>query len=41
MLLIGSVVMFISMVVVGIIVSQFRHDWPGHPVAGWVAVGKF
>lgn len=40
MLLVGSVVMFVSMVVVGIIVAKFHHDWPSHEVAGWVAVGK-
>lgn len=41
MLLVGSVVMGISMVIVGIIVAKFRHDWPNHVAAGWVAVGKF
>ena len=41
MLLVGSVVMFLSMVIVGIIVAKFRHDWPDHSAAGWVAVGKF
>jgi hypothetical protein len=40
MLLIGSVVMFLSMVIVGVIVAKFQHDWPDHSVAGWVAVGK-
>ncbi|OAA43722.1 Sugar/inositol transporter [Metarhizium rileyi] len=38
MLLVGSVVMGISMVVVGIIVAKFRHDWPNHMAAGWMAV---
>ncbi|KAL2068373.1 hypothetical protein VTL71DRAFT_16471 [Oculimacula yallundae] len=38
MLIWGSVVMFVSMVIVGIIVAKFRHDWPNHVVAGWVAV---
>lgn len=38
MLLAGSVVMGISMVIVGIIVGRFRHDWPGHVAAGWTAV---
>ncbi|WPG99477.1 Hypothetical protein R9X50_00229200 [Acrodontium crateriforme] len=38
MLLIGSTVMFVSMVIVGVIVAKFRHDWPHHEVAGWVAV---
>ena len=41
MLLVGSLVMFLSMVIVGIIVAKFRHDWPDHSAAGWVAVGKF
>jgi hypothetical protein len=40
MLLVGSIVMGISMVIVGIIVAKFRHDWPGHVAAGWTAVGK-
>ncbi|KFZ07066.1 hypothetical protein V502_09882, partial [Pseudogymnoascus sp. VKM F-4520 (FW-2644)] len=40
MLLVGSVVMFVSMVTVGIIVAKFRHDWPAHSTAGWIAVGK-
>ncbi|GAB0138277.1 hypothetical protein EsDP_00006514 [Epichloe bromicola] len=38
MLLVGSVVMGISMVIVGIIVGRFRHDWPSHVAAGWTAV---
>ncbi|KAE9365135.1 general substrate transporter [Stipitochalara longipes BDJ] len=38
MLLVGSAVMWASMVIVGIIVAKFRHDWPHHAVAGWVAV---
>ena len=38
MLLVGSVVMGVSMIIVGIIVAKFRHDWPGHVAAGWVAV---
>jgi hypothetical protein len=40
MLIVGSIVMLISMVIVGIIVEKFRHDWPSHVVAGWVAVGE-
>jgi hypothetical protein len=40
MLLIGSAVMGVSMVIVGIIVAKFRHDWVAHAVAGWVAVGR-
>jgi MFS family permease len=38
MLLVGSVVMGASMVTVGVIFSQFRHDWPAHVAAGWAAV---
>lgn len=41
MLLVGSVVMCVSMTIVGIIVAKFRHDWPAHAAAGWVAVGMF
>lgn len=41
MLLVGSVVMGVSMVIVGIIVAKFRHDWPSHVAAGWIAVGKY
>jgi hypothetical protein len=40
MLLGGSIVMFCSMVIVGVIVAKFQHDWPGHVAAGWTAVGK-
>ncbi|KAL3425650.1 MFS quinate transporter [Phlyctema vagabunda] len=38
MLLVGSIVMFTSMVITGIIVAKFRHDWVHHADAGWVAV---
>lgn len=38
MLLVGSVVMGVSMVIVGVIVAKFRHDWPSHVAAGWTAV---
>lgn len=38
MLLTGSLVMFISMVLAGIIVAKFRHDWDHHMAAGWTAV---
>jgi hypothetical protein len=41
MLLVGSVVMGVSMVIVGIIVAKFRHDWPSHVAAGWTAVGTY
>lgn len=40
MLIVGSIVMAVSMIIVGIIVAKFRHDWPNHVAAGWVAVGK-
>ncbi|KAK4544319.1 hypothetical protein LTR36_004210 [Oleoguttula mirabilis] len=39
MLLVGSAVMFVSMVITGIIVAKFRHNWPDHSTAGWTAVG--
>ncbi|CZR61521.1 probable MFS quinate transporter [Phialocephala subalpina] len=38
MLYVGSAVMFVSMVLVGIIVAKFRHNWADHGDAGWVAV---
>ncbi|KAE8308532.1 Sugar and other transporter [Aspergillus parasiticus SU-1] len=38
MLLVGSLVMLLSMVIVGVIVAKFRHDWPSHVAAGWSAV---
>lgn len=41
MLLIGSMVMCVAMVIVGVIVAKFRHDWPSHAAAGWTAVGMF
>lgn len=41
MLLVGSAVMGVSMVIVGIIVAKFRHDWSSHEAAGWVAVGTY
>ncbi|KAF6835102.1 MFS quinate transporter [Colletotrichum plurivorum] len=37
-LIVSSIVMLISMVIPAIIVAKFSHDWPGHPVEGWVAV---
>ncbi|KAJ5209991.1 Major facilitator superfamily domain general substrate transporter [Penicillium cf. griseofulvum] len=38
MLLGGSIVMLVSMVIVGVIVAKFQHDWPSHVAAGWTAV---
>lgn len=38
MLLVGSLVMLISMVIAGVIVAKFQHDWAHHANAGWVAV---
>ncbi|KAM3434431.1 hypothetical protein NHJ13734_006001 [Beauveria thailandica] len=38
MLIVGSIVMGIAMVTVGVIVAKFRHDWPSHSAAGWAAV---
>lgn len=37
MLIWGSIAMWICMVVVGIIVAKFQHDWDTHAAAGWVA----
>lgn len=34
MLLAGSALMFAAMVIVGVIVAKFRHDWEHHAVAG-------
>lgn len=34
MLLAGSALMFAAMVIVGVIVAEFRHDWEHHAVAG-------
>lgn len=41
MLLGGSLVMLVSMVIVGVIVAKFQHDWPNHVAAGWTAVGEY
>ncbi|KAK7431258.1 hypothetical protein QQZ08_002299 [Neonectria magnoliae] len=38
MLYVGSVVMWISMVLAGIIVAVCGHDWTTHAAAGWTAV---
>lgn len=35
----GSIIMFVCMVITGVIVAKFRHDWPNHVAAGWTAVG--
>lgn len=40
MLIVGSLVMFASMVIAGIIVAKFQHDWVTHAGAGWVAVAS-
>lgn len=40
MLLGGSLMMMSTMVIVGVIVAKFQHDWPSHVAAGWTAVGK-
>ena len=40
MLLAGSLLMLASMVIVGVIVAKFQHDWPHHVAAGWTAVGE-
>lgn len=38
MLQVGSVVMLVSMVLAGILVAKFRHDWVEHAAVGWVVV---
>ena len=38
MLLVGSVVMWVCMVIVGILVAKFRDAWDEHAAAGWIAV---
>lgn len=38
MLIWGSVVMWISMVIPGIIVAKFQHDWQVHLAGAWTAV---
>ncbi|KAL3481356.1 general substrate transporter [Aspergillus californicus] len=38
MLIVGSIAMWIFMVIPAIIVAKFRHDWPSHTVGGWTAV---
>ncbi|KAM0328879.1 hypothetical protein ACHAQA_005295 [Verticillium albo-atrum] len=38
MLIVGSIVMWISMVIPGIIDAKFHDDWENNAVAGWVAV---
>jgi MFS family permease len=38
MLIIGSVVMFVSMIIAGIIVAKCGHDWVANKAAGWIAV---
>ncbi|KAF1960415.1 quinate permease [Byssothecium circinans] len=38
MLQVGSAVMFCSMVIAGIMVAKFRHDWVTYSAQGWVVV---
>lgn len=38
MLQVGSAVMFCSMVIAGIMVAKFRHDWVQYSAQGWVVV---
>lgn len=40
MLLAGSGLMFAAMVIVGVIVAKFRHDWEHHAVAGEISPFK-
>lgn len=36
MLIVGSIVMWICMVIAGIMVAKFRHDWEAHATEGWI-----
>jgi len=38
LLLCGSLVMFLSHVVISILVGKFSHDWPSHRLQGWASV---
>ncbi|KAF2108571.1 quinate permease [Lophiotrema nucula] len=38
MLHVGSIVMWVCMVIAGIMVAKFRHDWNAHAAEGWVVV---
>jgi MFS family permease len=38
MLIVGSIVMFCSMVIAGVMVAKFRHDWVTHSTEGWIVV---
>jgi sugar porter (SP) family MFS transporter len=38
MLIWGSVVMWISMVLAGILVAKFQHDWVANAAVGWIVV---
>ncbi|KAF2441808.1 quinate permease [Karstenula rhodostoma CBS 690.94] len=38
MLIVGSVVMFCSMIIAGVMVAKFRHDWVAHSAEGWIVV---
>jgi MFS family permease len=38
MRLIGSLVMWVSMVLAGILVAKFRRDWTSHTGVGWAVV---
>ena len=38
MLFFGSILMWICMVLAGIMVAKFRHDWASHSAEGWVVV---
>lgn len=34
----GSIGMMTTMIILGVLVSQFQHDWETHATAGWAAV---
>ncbi|TKA24195.1 hypothetical protein B0A50_05959 [Salinomyces thailandicus] len=38
LLLAGSIVMFLSHLIIAILVARFSYDWPGHRPEGWASV---
>jgi MFS family permease len=39
LLLWGSLVMFLSHLVISVLVGKFSYDWPSHRLEGWASVG--
>lgn len=38
LLLVGSVVMFLSHLIIAVLVGKFSHDWPSYRPEGWASV---